>query len=115
MAAHCWQIHSRDVPKVRERQWRRRSTSQETPSSALAACPVASSHESCQSNRQHVWVSWHLSLCGGGPSYGVLWCNQIVITHQRHEQPLSLSAAKAAIKSWKGIPKGTNTHLTELA
>lgn len=55
------------------------------------------------------------SLCGGGPSKGVLQHNQVVTTPQHHKQPLSLPAAKLVIKSWKGIPKGTNRRLPKLA
>lgn len=119
VAASCWQIqklrHSQTMCPRSEQGSGRGTPPRRLPALRLlpARWPPPVSHVKA-TGRQHIGFPG-TSLCGGGPSKGVLQHNQGVITHQHHKQPLSLSAAKLVIKSCKGIPKGTNMHLSKLA
>lgn len=58
-----------------------------------------------ESTRQDACVALLAPLSPRGRGISeVLRCNQIVTIRWHHKQPLSPSASKLAIKSWKGTP-----------
>lgn len=122
VAAYCWQIqklrHSRVMcPRSQSKAVAGRGT----PPKRLLALhslpawwPAPMSHVRA-TGRQHIWVQWNLSLCGGGrPSKGVLQHSQIAVTHQCHEQPLSLLAAKLANEELERNPKRNQHTLVKI-